>query len=209
LRHGPEKLSSTELIAILLRIGTTGRSALQVAEDLLESQADGVAGLRSLSPLELARIKGIGPAKAAAISAAFELASRATGKTDSSGHQYLETVEDVASHFRRHYGAGSPEKFAAFYINRKYRLLGEIEVSRGGSNAVVVNPQRVFKDAVLHEAKAVILAHNHPGGSLEPSKRDHELTEQLKEAGKIFAIPVVEHVIVSESGGFGMLSAQE
>ncbi len=209
LRHGPEKLSATELIAILLRIGTKGRSALQVAEDLLESQADGVTGIRSLSPLELSRIKGIGPAKAAAISAAFELASRATEKTESSSHHYLESIEDVATHFRRHYGAGSPEKFVAFYINRKYKLLGEIEVSRGGSNAVVVNPQRVFKNAVLHEAKAVILAHNHPGGSLEPSKQDQSLTGQLQEAGKIFAIPVVEHVIVTESGELGMLSAAE
>jgi DNA repair protein RadC len=208
LRHGPEKLSTTELIAILVRIGTKGRSALQVAEDLLESQSDGVAGLRSLSPLELSRIKGIGPAKAAAISATFELASRAAGRADSSDRHYLETIEDVATHFRRHYGARSPEKFVAFYINRKYRLLGELEVSRGGSNAVVVNPQRVFKNAVLHDAKAIILAHNHPGGSLEPSKQDLQLTDQLQEAGKLFAIPVVEHVLVTESGEHGLLSSK-
>lgn len=209
LRHGADKLSSAELIAILLRTGTRGRSAIQVAEELLDSQIGGVSGLKLLSPLELSQIKGIGPAKAAAISAAFELASRATPDTTASKHRYLETVEDVASHFRRHYGAGSPEKFVAFYINQKYRLLGELEVSRGGSNAVVVNPQRVFKDAVLHEAKAVILAHNHPGGSLEPSKQDLELTEQLEKAGKIFAIPIVEHVIVSADEERGLLSEND
>lgn len=206
LRHGPDKLSSSELIAILLRIGTQGRSAIQVAEELLESQADGVSGLKQLTPLELAKIKGIGPAKAAAISAAFELASRATPSETSPSHRYLETIEQVADHFRRHYGANSPEKFVAFYINRKYRLLGELEVSRGGSNAVVVNPQRVFKNAVLHDAKAIILAHNHPGGSLDPSKQDLQLTDQLQEAGKLFAIPVVEHVIVTTSGQCGILS---
>lgn len=209
LRHGPEKLSSTELLAILLRVGTEGRSAVQVAEDLLESQSDGVAGVRSLSPIELSQIKGIGPAKATAICAAFELATRAEADNGPSKSQYLETVEDVARYFRRHYSAGSPEKFVAFYINRKYRLLGELEVSRGGSNAVVVNPQRVFKDALLHGAKAVILAHNHPSGSLEPSKYDRELTDQLKDAGEIFAIPVVEHVIVSSEGELGILSTAE
>lgn len=197
LRYGADKLSSAELLAILLRVGTRGRSAVQVAQELLDNHEGSVASIEKLSPAELARICGIGNAKAAALAAAFALAKRANATPPHKGDIRLETVEDVANHFRRHYGAGSPEKFVAFYINRKYRLLGELEISRGSSNAVVVNPQRVFKEAVLRDAKAVILAHNHPSGDGAPSKRDIALTEDMRKAGKLFRIPLAEHVIVT------------
>jgi DNA repair protein RadC len=204
LRHGADKLSSAELLGILIRIGTKGRSAVQVAQDVLDSQEDGVAGLASMSPSQLARIKGVGEAKAAGIAAALELAKR-TQAAPKKDRIVLESIEDVAYHFRRYYGAGSPEKFVAFYINRRHRLLGELEISRGGSNAVVVDPQRVFKEAVLRDARAIILAHNHPGGSLEPSQHDLDLTKRLEGAGKLFSIPIVEHVIVTADGEAGLL----
>ena len=204
LRHGVDKLTSSELLATMVRSGTPGRSAVQVAQDLLDAQEEGVAAIATMSPQELSRVKGIGKAKAAAIAAAFELGRRA-------GHQpkrdeiLLQTVEDVAAHFRRHYGAGAPEKFVAFYINKRHRLLHEKEIARGSGNAVVVDPKVVFKEALLCEAKGIILAHNHPAGSLDASKHDHQLTERLLEAGRIFAVPVVEHVIVVETGEVGLL----
>jgi DNA repair protein RadC len=134
----------------------------------------------------------------------MELAKRAQA-SPGKNRIFLEHVEDVAEHFRRHYGAGSPEKFVAFYINRNHRLLGELEISRGGSNAVVVDPQRLFKEAVLRDARAIILAHNHPGGTLEPSQHDMGLTKRLEEAGKLFCIPIVEHVIVTADGQHGLM----
>ena len=205
LRHGADKLSSAELLGILLRTGRRGRSAIQVAEDLLDSQDGGVTALPHISPSELAQVNGIGKAKAAGIAAAMELARRAMS-SQAPERTILESVEDVAEHFRRHYGTGSPEKFVALYINKRHRLLGELEVSRGGSNAVVVDPQRVFKEAVLKDARGIILAHNHPGGSLEPSQHDRDLTKRLEEAGRIFSIPIVEHVIVTDDDERGMLA---
>ena len=208
LRHGADKLSTAELLAILVRIGTRGRSAIQVAQDILDQHEDGVAALAKLSPQELARTKGIGPAKAATISAALALAQR-VNQAPKKERLALESIEDVADYFRSRYGAESPEKFVAFYINRRHRLLGELEVSRGGTNAVVVDPQRVFKEAVLRDARAIILAHNHPGGSLEPSKHDLDLTKRLEDAGKLFFISIVEHVIVTEDGELGLMLGRE
>jgi DNA repair protein RadC len=185
-------------------MGTRGRSAIQVAQDILDLHEDGVAALAKLTPQELARTKGIGPAKAATISAALALAQR-VNQAPKKEHPILESIEDVADYFRSHYGPESPEKFVAFYINRRHRLLGELEVSRGGTNAVVVDPQRVFKEAVLRDARAIILAHNHPGGSLEPSQQDLDLTKRLEDAGKIFSIPIVEHVIVTQVSEVGLI----
>jgi DNA repair protein RadC len=204
LHHGADKLSTAELLAILVRMGTRGRSAIQVAQDILDLHEDGVAALAKLTPQELARTKGIGPAKAATISAALALAQR-VNQAPKKEHPILESIEDVADYFRSHYGPESPEKFVAFYINRRHRLLGELEVSRGGTNAVVVDPQRVFKEAVLRDARAIILAHNHPGGSLEPSQQDLDLTKRLEDAGKIFSIPIVEHVIVTQVSEVGLI----
>ena len=92
---------------------------------------------------------------------------------------FCQTVEDVADHFRRNYGADTPEKFVAYYINRRHRLLYEKEIARGSGNAVAVDPKMVFKHAVFCDASGIILAHNHPGGTLEISKQDQELTDRL------------------------------
>lgn len=202
--HGADKLSNAELLAILLRVGTRGHSALQVAQDLLESHEEGVHGIAGMSVGEMSRVKGIGPDKATTIAAAFELVARATNRPSAKA-SHLRTVEDVADYFRRHHGAGAPEKFVAFYINKRHRLLHAKEVARGSGNAVVVDPKVVFKEAVLCDARGIVLAHNHPGGSLEPSKHDQDLTARLLEAGKIFSVPIVEHVIVTEDGEAGIM----
>lgn len=202
---GAEKLSNAELLAILIRTGTEGRSAIQVAEDLL-SQTGGVHQLAQLSPSEIRRTKGMGHANTAALVAALELSRRAH-QPQLAEKIYLHTTEDVACYFRRQYKASTPEKFVALFINKNHLLLGDLEVSRGGSNAVVVNPQRVFKEALLLDAKAVILAHNHPGGNVNPTPQDISLTGELQSAGELFRIPVVEHVIVTpdEHTGFADL----
>lgn len=205
-KHGPDKMHTAELLALLIGSGTKGRSAIQVAEDLLAQREGGLSTLARASVSELARVKGLGKARSAALAAAFELARRASTQPEAMRTVHLDTVEAVAAHFRRHYGAGAPEKFVALFVNRVHRLLGEIEVSRGGTNAVVVNPQVVFKEALLRDARAVILVHNHPGGSLQPSRHDLTLTKELQEAGHLFRIPVAEHVIVGADAALGVLA---
>jgi len=207
IRYGADKLSSAELLGILLRVGRKGKSAVQIAQELLESYGDGVTMLGKLTLTEFVNIKGIGSAKAATILAAFELVKRANRKQKNCNKIYFKTIEDVADYFRKYYGTGTPEKFVTFYINRNYRLLGELEVSRGGSNAVVVNPQIVIKEAILRDTHILILAHNHPGGSLRPSKDDISLTNLIIDAGKLFSITLCEHVIVTEESCIGLLES--
>jgi len=192
------------LLAILLRVGKRGRSAIQVADDLIDSQPDGIKAIEDLSIKELTRISGIGPTKAITIKAALALARKIQDAPEPT-RVYLETIEDVADHFRRNYGSGKPEKFVAFFINKRHRLLHEKEVASGSGNAVVVDPKVIFKEAVLCDARAIILAHNHPGESQEPSKHDLDLTKRLVEAGKLFSIPIVEHVIVTAKGAVGLM----
>ena len=144
---GPDKLSNTELLAILIRTGTEGRSAIQVAEELL-SQAGSLHELSRLTPAEIRQTKGMGHANTAALAVAFEL-NRRMEHSDISDRIHFRAASDVLDYFRRHYSAGPPEKFVAFFINRNHVLLGELEASRGGSNAAVFNPQRIFKEALL------------------------------------------------------------
>lgn len=203
--HGAEALSSTELIAILVRKGSKHRSALQVADDLLATTDAGLHGLAAKHPKELCQIKGIGEANGAQILAALEIARRLSLPRQEAAHVHLETVEDVAAYYRRRYDSGSPEKFVAFFINRQHRLLGELLVSRGGSNATVVDPKRVYREALLYDAKAVILAHNHPGGSTVASDEDVKLTRRLVAAGGHVSIPIVEHVVITEGAQAGMI----
>lgn len=206
-QHGAEALSSNELLAILVRKGSTHHSALQVADDLLATTDAGLHGLAAKHPRELRRIKGIGEANGAQILAALEIARRLNLPRQEGAQVRLETIEDVAEYYRKRYGAGAPEKFVAFFINRQHRLLGELLVSQGGSNAVVVDPKRVYREALLCDAKAVILAHNHPGGSLEASDEDAKLTRRLVAAGENVSIPIVEHVVVTEKEQVGLIAA--
>lgn len=204
-RLGPDRMHTAELLAILIRIGTKGRSAIQVAEDLLSQFGDGLSGISLASASEIAKVKGMGKAKSATLAAAFELARRAAARPPGELKTHLETVDEVAAYFRAQYGTQTPEKFVVFFINRRHRLLGELEVSRGGTSSVVVNPQVIFKEALLQNAKAIILAHNHPAGDLRPSRHDLDLTSQLQEAGALFRIPVAEHVLVAPGGAVGFL----
>ena len=173
-----------------------------MAEELL-SQSGSVQDLAQLTPSEIRKTKGMGLANTAAVAAALEL-SRRLNYPALQEKTYLRSVDDVAAHFRQQYATGPPEKFVALFINRNHLLLGQLEVSRGGSNAAVVNPQRIFREALLHNAKAVILVHNHPGGDIQPSQQDITLTKELREAGRIFRTPISDHIIVVDDECFSL-----
>lgn len=201
LRLGAERLNTSELIAILINQGTRGRSALQVAEELLSSCPEGVSGLARRSAVEIRKTKGLGMAATARVLAGMELGRRAIQRP-SDEKTTLDTVEKVATYFRNKYRADAPEKFVALYVNGRRRLLGELEVSRGGSNAVVVDPRLILKDAFLVGAKGMILVHNHPDGSLKPSNHDVDLTRQLIEIANLCRVPVISHVVVTNTDAF-------
>lgn len=206
-KYGARNLRTSELIALILRAGSSGKSAVDLADKLLRHYNDDLSRMTQLNLPEIMSHEGFGVASGCSLLAAFELGRRAHLLENENNVLDLKRVSDVATLFRREYSAEKPEKFVVFYINRRYRLLGHKLISQGGLSKTVVDPRIVFKEALLLNSTAVILAHNHPEGGLSPSKHDLSLTRELIEAGQIFRIPVAEHVIVSEQAEKGIIDS--
>lgn len=204
VKHGVQNLRTSELIALILRAGFSGRSAVDLADQMLQRCHDDLSSISRLDLSEIRTHAGFGLASGCALMAAFELGRRVNHSQQEERSFDLKKVSDVATLFRRDYGVDAPEKFVAFYINRRFRLLGQKLISQGGLSQAVVDPRVVFKEALLKNATAIILTHNHPEGDLSPSKQDIALTKEMIEAGRIFRIPLAEHVIVTNKDETGI-----
>ncbi len=195
LTRGAEALSDAELLAVLINSGSTGRSAVDVARALLTSYGN----VRSLArrPLsELQRERGIGPARAVTIHAAFELGRRSAMVADPGRELAISAPEDVARQYIPRLRDLNTERFIALLLNNAGHVLREYEISRGTVDASVATPREVFHAAVLELASAVILIHNHPSGVREASREDHALTRMMIDAGRTMGIPVQDHIII-------------
>jgi len=194
--RGPEALSEEELLAVLLRTGYAGCSAIELAKDLLRRYPDGALGRLPLG--ELKRLKGVGLSRAASLGAAMELARRWERRED----QGLPLVDTPARVWERlgFLREKKKEYFVALYLNACNRLLHQETVSIGTLTASLVHPREVFAPAVERSAAGVLVAHNHPSGDLRPSPEDRETTRRLAAAGRILGIPLLDHVLVAESG---------
>ncbi|HAH05863.1 MAG TPA: hypothetical protein DCM05_04925 [Elusimicrobia bacterium] len=194
--HGPETLSEEELLAVVLRTGYAGCSALDLARDLLRRYPGGALGRLPLG--ELRRLKGVGLSRAAALGAALELSRRWEGRPE----QGLPLLDSPARIWERlePYRGKKKEHFVAFYLNACNRLLREEVVSIGTLTASLVHPREVFGPALECSAAGVVVSHNHPSGDLRPSPDDRETTRRLCAAGRLLGIPVLDHVLVAEGG---------
>lgn len=192
-RHGSTALSDSELIAILLRTGVQGANAVDVARQLL-AQHGSLAALSRCSVKELSSVKGIGPAKALHLVAAFGLGSRLSGellkrtKVDSP-----ELVYDLLGAEMR---ALHRESLRVILLDTRYHMLRLEEVSIGTVNESMAHPREIFRPAILHSAYAVIVVHNHPSGDPTPSEADHRLTRRLAEVAQLLQITLVDHIII-------------
>jgi DNA repair protein RadC len=196
LRHGAAALSDAELLAIYLRVGTRGKSAVDLARDLL-LRFDGHLGeLATASTERLARTPGIGPAKAAQLAASFELARRALGE-EMRDRDALSSPQAVRDWLRLQLAAQTREVFVALWLDSQNRLLASEELFHGTLTQTSVYPREVVKSALAHNAAAVILAHNHPSGIAEPSRADEQLTNALKQALALVDVRVLDHFIVA------------
>ena len=196
MERGSENLKDFELMAILLRTGVAGKNVLQVSRDILKKFP--TKNLLTLDFASLAKIKGLGPAKACLLLAAFELTKRALEVEDNNLPTIVSARDAVAQlQELRH---AKKEHFVALYLNARNQLLSKETISIGTLNASLIHPREVFKSAIDHLAASILVAHNHPSGSLEPSEDDLEVTKRLKEAGKILGIEIVDHVIVTKRG---------
>ncbi|MCX7155212.1 MAG: DNA repair protein RadC [Rhodocyclales bacterium] len=197
-QQGAAALSDAELLAIFLRVGIRGKSAVDLARELLASFDGDLARLAAAGTKDLARLPGIGPAKAAQLAATMELARRALAgslKTKDT----LASPQAVRDWLRLSLGNLEHEVFVALWLDAQNRLIASEELFRGTLTQTSVYPREVVKRALLHNAGAVILAHNHPSGLAEPSRADEVLTSSLKQALALIDVKLLDHFIVTGS----------
>ena len=199
LLNGAENLSNSELLAILIHNGSKEKTAVDLAKEVLKLGKDNLGELSKLSIKELMKIKGIGEAKAITIAAALELGRRrqtaiplaktAVGSSSDIAHFLQTKLKDY-----RH------EVFAVLFLNRANKINHFEIVSEGGITGTVADPRIILRKALEEDAVNIILCHNHPSGSLKPSRADEQLTAKIKEAARFLDITVLDHIIVSEDG---------
>lgn len=197
LAHGPAALANAELVALLLRTGFKGMPVLQLAQQLLDD-FDGLSGLLHATPEALKRIKGLGPAKRAEVSAVLELARRSLAQA-LSARPLFEAPAQVKDFVRLQLGARPHEVFAVLFLDAQNRLLRFEEMFRGTLTQTSVYPREVVKRALELHAAAVVLAHNHPSGAAEPSRADEFLTRSLRSALALVEVRVLDHLVVGGS----------
>lgn len=198
-KQGAAALSDAELLAIFLRVGLPGKSAVDLARDLLDNFHGDLAGLAAAGTGELARLRGIGPAKAAQLAAALELARRALA-APMKLKDALASPEAVRDWLRLALGQTPHEVFMALWLDAQNRLIASEDLFRGTLTQTSVYPREVVKRALKHNAGAVILAHNHPSGLAEPSRADEVLTSSLKQALAMVDVKLLDHFIVAGNG---------
>lgn len=200
LLKGNNVLSNAELLAILINNGTKDKSAVDVSKALLAAVDNDLQKLGKFSVKEILKlkVKGIGEAKAITIVAALELGLR----RDVAEKKLAIVIKssDVAEYLRAQYKFKQHEIFAVLYLNRANKIKHSEIISEGGITGTVADPRIILKKALENDAVNIILCHNHPSGSLKPSRADEELTRKITEAASYFDIKVLDHIIVSEDG---------
>ncbi len=203
LARGASALSDVELLALLLRTGTAGRGVLQMAQEVLDAFG-GVAGLLHTSPDDLKRVKGLGgSAKRAELVAVLELARRALAQ-QLKERAALDSASAVKDYLQLHLASRPHEVFAALFLDAQHRLIALEELFRGTLTQTSVYPREVVLRALHHHAAAVVLAHNHPSGSVQPSRADEAITHTLKAALALVDVRVLDHVIVAPGQALSM-----
>ncbi len=209
--EGAERLSLAELLALVLRTGAPGQSALAVAGALVRG-FETLDGIARAGDAELLAVPGLGRAKLAALRAALELGARHACSPLRPGTR-LDSPERVFEHFRPRLRRLRQEVFFALLLDSRHRLIREVEVSRGSLNQSLVHPREVFSPALRESAAALVVVHNHPSGDPEPSREDAEVTRRLAQAGDILGVRLVDHLVIGADdfrsfARMGLLPAQ-
>lgn len=199
---GAEALSNAELLAILINNGTRDKSAVDVCKDLLGKVNNDLQRLAGLSVKEMLKLKtkGIGEAKAISIAAALELGIR----RDAAGNkrEVITQSSEVALFLKSKLQHKKHEVFAVLFLNQANKIMHYEVLSEGGITGTIADPRIILRKALSHDAVNLILCHNHPSGSIKPSRADKELTTKIKEAAQLFDMTVLDHIIVSEDGHY-------
>ncbi len=209
-QHGADALRNAELIAILLRTGTKGISAVQVADELLKRFVT-LGSLANASLADLCKIKGIGRDKAIALKGAFTLAKRMAAEMHGPA-PLLDTPARIADYLRESTRFHAVEYFQVILLNARRKLIQHEMISHGTLDSLLVHPREVFRAAISTNAAAVVLVHNHPSGDPTPSEADIKVTRDIIRAGQLLKIDVIDHVILgrrTEANGKDYASLRE
>ena len=194
LAHGPQALADVELLALLLRTGARGTGVLQFAQGLLD-RFDGLAGLIHAGPADLARAPGVGPARRAELAAVLEVARRALAQQLRAAPVF-DSPQKVKDFVALRLGGLTHEVFGVLFLDSQHRLIEMQELFRGTLAQTSVYPREVLRQALLLNAGAAILVHNHPSGVAEPSRADEVLTQSLVAALRMIEVRVLDHLVV-------------
>jgi len=195
---GPEALSAQELLALIIGRGIPKKSVMMIAQELI-SRFGNVKAIGQATLEELSQIRGIGLAKAAQIKACFELGKREDLDPEGLVPFDIKNPETVVKAIRTSIKDKAKEHFKLILLNTRNRIIGLSTISIGTLTTSLVHPREVFKDAIVHSAASVVLAHNHPSGDPEPSEDDLKITKKLVESGKILGIEVIDHIIIGKN----------
>lgn len=197
LGAGPGALSDGELVAVLLRTGVAGRSALGLATELL-AERGGLPGLLDAGPADLRR-GGLGPAKTASLLAAVELARR-LARREMAERAPMDRPAAVARYLEMRFARRGQEVVGAVFLDSRNRLLGEAELYRGTLSRALVEPREVLREALARAAAGMVFFHTHPSGDPTPSAEDLTFTRRLAEAGELIGVTLVDHLVLGHGG---------
>jgi DNA repair protein RadC len=197
LKYGAQNLSDAQLLAIILRIGKGGRSALDLAIEIL-NHFGSLRAIEDASLVEFSNIRGIGSAKVAQIKAAFELGRRLLEERYSKGPAF-SSGHDVYLYYRQRFQNLKKEEFRCAMLDAKNRVFRDCRISEGTLTNSLIHPREAFRDAIKEAAASVIFVHNHPSGDPSPSREDIMITERLVNVGDLIGIKVLDHVIIGDN----------
>lgn len=200
LLKGYKALSDSELIAILIGSGTKRKSAVELAKELLEISGNNLNEFSKRSIKEFQKVKGIGEAKASTIAAALELGRRRREVMMVHKRPKIKESRTVYEHLKPYFEDLTIEMFYVVLMSRSNLVMETVCISQGGMSSTIVDGKVIYKRAIESGAHAIILSHNHPSGSLIPSEADRRLTRKLVEFGQMIDLPILDHLIFSDSG---------
>jgi DNA repair protein RadC len=200
LEYGPGMLSDAELLAVVLRTGCRGQSAVELCRSILSSLREGsLCGLYDLTADELMQFRGIGKVKAVQLECIAELSRRiARSRAVRDGQEIFRNPEQIADYYMENFRHESQEKLLLIMLDTKGRLIADEIISIGTVDRTLASPRDIFLKALSHRAVTIVLLHNHPSGNPEPSEADLLLTRQVRECGEMIGIPLVDHIIIGD-----------
>ncbi|HAE34994.1 MAG: DNA repair protein RadC [Chitinophagales bacterium] len=199
LNQGRQRLTNAELMAILIQSGSDRETAIELAQRILLSCNNNLQELGRLEVADLCAFRGIGPAKAITIVAALELGRRRQ-LSEAEDRIQIRSSRDIYAWMEPLLADLSVEEFWALYLNRGNRIIGKERMSQGGVSGTVVDVKVLLRNAVQRLCSAVVVVHNHPSGTLQPSQADIQLTKKLKQAAELMDIRLIDHLIIAGKG---------